>query len=228
MSSRRLQDMSSRRLQDMPSRSLQDMSSRRLQDVFSVTIFRFPSRLQDVFKRSSRRLARCLQDAGKRKIVTLKTFWRNLQDQQMFAGVILLFEIFSPSVFLLPFSIFKLPLWNILERNIKIICLVLAKLKQIRNVIAKFRNRFDESEKNVFKERSIICCFSKSRSHRLSVVFYASAIIEALHYSILDIPLFLGVKWGYFNRRNHWEMFFFAESFPQQKAVTKWWKYSAR
>ena len=217
--------MSSRCLQDMPSRRRQDMSSRRLQDVFNVTIFRLPRRLQDVLrevlKTSSRRL-------GRRKIVTLKTCWRHLQDQQMFARVILLFEIFSPSVFLLPFSIFKLPLWNILERNIKIICLVLARLKQIRNVIAKFRNRFDESEKNVFKERSIICCFSKSRSHRLSVVFYASAIIEALHYSILDIPLFLGVKWGYLNRRNHWEMFFFAESFPQQKAVTKWWKYSER
>ena len=77
MSSRRLQDMSSRHLQDMSSRRLQDMSSRRLQDVFSVTIFRLPKRLQDVlqhvFKTSSRRL-------GRRKIVTLKTCWRRLQD----------------------------------------------------------------------------------------------------------------------------------------------------
>ena len=64
-------------------RGLQDMSSRRLEDVFSVTIFRLPRRLKDVlqevFKTSSRRL-------GRRKIVTLKTCWRPLQDQQMFAG----------------------------------------------------------------------------------------------------------------------------------------------
>ena len=38
------------------------MSSRRLEDVFSVTIFRLPRRL------------------GRRKIVTLKTCWRRLQD----------------------------------------------------------------------------------------------------------------------------------------------------
>ena len=50
MYSRRLQDISSRRLQGMSSRRLQDMSLRRLQDVFSVTIFRLPSRLQDVYK----------------------------------------------------------------------------------------------------------------------------------------------------------------------------------
>ena len=61
-SPRHLQDMSSRRLQDMSSRRLQDMSSRRLQNVFSVTIFRLPRRL------------------GRRKIVTLKTFWRRLED----------------------------------------------------------------------------------------------------------------------------------------------------
>ena len=62
ISSRRLQDMSSRHLQDMSARHLHDMSSRRLQDM------------------SSRRL-------GRRKIVTLKTCWRRLQDQQMFAGI---------------------------------------------------------------------------------------------------------------------------------------------
>ena len=37
---------------------------------------------QDVFKTSSRRL-------GRRKIVMLKTCWRRLQDQQMFAGLVL-------------------------------------------------------------------------------------------------------------------------------------------
>ena len=52
---------------------LQDMSSRRLEDVFSVTIFCLPRLHQDVFKTSSRRL-------GRRKIITLKTCWRRLQD----------------------------------------------------------------------------------------------------------------------------------------------------
>ena len=88
MSSRRLQHMSWRHvfeacLQDMSSRHLQGMSSRRLKEVFSVIIFRLPKRLQDllqdVFKMSSKSL-------GKRKIVTLKTCWRHLQDQQMLAG----------------------------------------------------------------------------------------------------------------------------------------------
>ena len=77
MSSRRLQDMSSRRLQDMSSKRLQDMSSKRLQDVFSVTIARC---LQDFF-------ARCLRDVLEDVIVTLKTCWRRLQDQQMFPGM---------------------------------------------------------------------------------------------------------------------------------------------
>ena len=62
-------------------RRLQDMSSRVfktcLEDVFSATIFRLPRRfedaLRDVFKTSSRRL-------GRRKLVTLKTCWRRLQD----------------------------------------------------------------------------------------------------------------------------------------------------
>ena len=44
-------------------------SSRRLQDVFKTSSRRF----QDVFKTSSRRL-------GRRKIVTLKTCWKRLQD----------------------------------------------------------------------------------------------------------------------------------------------------
>ena len=48
---RPLKDMSSRRLQYMSSSThLQDMSSRRHEDVFSVTVFRLPTRLQDVFK----------------------------------------------------------------------------------------------------------------------------------------------------------------------------------
>ena len=74
MSWRHLQDMSSRLLQDRSSGRLQDMSSRRLQtclqDVFSVTIFRLPRRLCETL---SRRL-------GRRKIVTLRTCWRRLQD----------------------------------------------------------------------------------------------------------------------------------------------------
>ena len=89
--------ISSRRLQDMSSRHIQDMSWISLQDVFSVTIFRLPKRLedvlqdvfktslqdtlQDVFKTSLQDVlktsSRCL---GWREIVTLKTFWRCLQD----------------------------------------------------------------------------------------------------------------------------------------------------
>ena len=70
MSSRRLQDMSSRHLQDMSSRRLQDMSSRRLQDMSSRRLQRknFLSS-----KTSSRRL-------GRRKVVTLQSCWRRLQD----------------------------------------------------------------------------------------------------------------------------------------------------
>ena len=68
--------MSSGRLQEMSLRQLQDMSSRRLEEVFSVTNFRLPRRL------------------GKRKIVTLKTCWRRLQDQQMFAGFVINFIFF--------------------------------------------------------------------------------------------------------------------------------------
>ena len=60
-------------------------SSRRLQHVFSVTILRLPRRLEDVLKTSCkdvlktswRPLARRL---GRRKIVTLKTSWRRLED----------------------------------------------------------------------------------------------------------------------------------------------------
>ena len=84
MSSRRLEGMSSRHHQDMSSRRLQDMSSRRLLDMYS-------RRLQDI---SSRRLQlnnflsskTSSRQLGRRKIVTLKTCWRRLQDQQMFAG----------------------------------------------------------------------------------------------------------------------------------------------
>ena len=66
--------------------SLQDVLKTCLQDVFSVTIFRLTRSLQDVlqdvFKTSSRR-------SGRRKIVTLTTCSRRLQDQQIFAGMIL-------------------------------------------------------------------------------------------------------------------------------------------
>ena len=97
---RRLQDVLEdvkllrwRRVEDVFKTCLQDVFKTCLQDVFSVTIFRLPRRF---FKTSSsRRLcktsSRCL---GRRKIVTLKMFWRRLQDtswrrlqdQQMFAG----------------------------------------------------------------------------------------------------------------------------------------------
>ena len=71
--------MFSRNLQDLSSRSLQDISSRRLQDVFKT-----PCEVP------SRRL-------GRRKIVTLKTYqrrlqdmsWRRLEDQQMFVGLVM-------------------------------------------------------------------------------------------------------------------------------------------
>ena len=102
-SSRHVFKTSSRHVFEMSSRHvfktcLQDMSSRRPQDVFSVTIFCFPRSLKDIFKTSSRRLARCPQDVLKmssrrlwrHKIVTLKTCWRQLQDQQMFAGTFLI------------------------------------------------------------------------------------------------------------------------------------------
>ena len=71
------------------------MSSRRLQDVFSVTIFCLPRRLQDILKTScknvlktfSRRICKMSsRRLGRRKIVTLKTSSRRLEDQQMFAG----------------------------------------------------------------------------------------------------------------------------------------------
>ena len=92
MSSRRLQAMSSRRLQDMSSRRLQDMSWRRLLDVFCVTIFCLPRCLQHVFKTSYKMSSRLLfkmssRRLGRRKIVTLKTCGRRLQDQQRFAGI---------------------------------------------------------------------------------------------------------------------------------------------
>ena len=66
-----------RGLQDMSSRRLQDMSSRRLQrNNFSsskTSSRRLARGLENVFKTSSRRL-------GRRKIVTLKTCWRRLED----------------------------------------------------------------------------------------------------------------------------------------------------
>ena len=77
MFSRCPQDMSSRHLEDMSSRRLQDISSRRLEDVFSVTIFRLPRRLEDVLQVVFKTI---LIRLGRRKIVTLKTGWRRLQN----------------------------------------------------------------------------------------------------------------------------------------------------
>ena len=48
-----------------------------LQDVFSVTIFRLPTRLEDVLKTSRITSWRRL---GWRKTVTMKTYWRRLED----------------------------------------------------------------------------------------------------------------------------------------------------
>ena len=74
-----------------------------------------------------------------------------------------LLRFYFPSVFLnYPFEI-------CLKETLKFCALykhaVWARLEQIRNAIAKFRNSFDVSERNVFKERSIIFCFSKSCLH---------------------------------------------------------------
>ena len=91
MSSRHLQDMSSRHLQDMSSRHLQDMSSRRLQDMSSRRLHRnnFLSS-----KTSSRRLQDVLRDIFKTSWKTKNCYaedvLRRLQDQQMFAGVVVL------------------------------------------------------------------------------------------------------------------------------------------
>ena len=76
-------------------------SSRHVFKTSSRYVFKTSSR--HVFKTSSRRLARCLLDVfatglqnvlktflrrvGRLKIVTLKTYWRRLEDQQTFAGV---------------------------------------------------------------------------------------------------------------------------------------------
>ena len=81
-------ETSRRRLQDMSSRRFQDVfktSSRRLQrNNFSsskTSSGRFARCLQDVFKNSSRRLRKTSsRRLGRRKIVTLKTRWRRLQD----------------------------------------------------------------------------------------------------------------------------------------------------
>ena len=79
-------------LQDIFKTCLLDVFKTCLLDVFKTClpdVFKTSSALQffvfqDVFKtsckRSSRRLGRC-------KFVTLKTCWRRLQDQQMFAGI---------------------------------------------------------------------------------------------------------------------------------------------
>ena len=131
---------------------------------------------------------------------------------------------FPPSVFLLPFSIFQLPFWNMIEKNIKTLCLVQVRLKQIRNVIAKFRNSFDASEKNVFKEKSIILLFQQ-----VQITWFICCVLCFGYYSSIVLYyclIFLFVwelSWGNFNRRNRWGRSFFAENVPEHKAVTKWW-----
>ena len=137
---------------------------------------------------------------------------------------VLLFGIFPPSVFLLPFSIFQLPFWNMIEKNIKTLCLVRVRLKQIRNVNAKFRNSFDVSEKNVFKEKSIILLFQQ-----VQITWFICCVLCFGYYSSIVLYyclIFLFVwelSWGNSNRRNHWGRSFFAENVPEHKAVTKWW-----
>ena len=137
---------------------------------------------------------------------------------------VLLFGIFPPSVFLLPFSIFQLPFWNMIEKSIKTLCLVQVRLKQIRNVIAKFRNSFDASEKNVFKEKSIILLFQQ-----VQITWFICCVLCFGYYSSIVLYyclIFLFVwelSWGNFNRRNRWGRSFFAENVPEHKAVTKWW-----
>ena len=137
---------------------------------------------------------------------------------------VLLFGIFPPSVFLLPFSIFQLPFWNMIEKNIKTLCLVQVRLKQIRNVIAKFRNSFDASEKNVFKEKSIILLFQQ-----VQITWFICCVLCFGYYSSIVLYyclIFLFVwelRWGNFNRRNRWGRSFFTENVPEHKAVTKWW-----
>ena len=137
---------------------------------------------------------------------------------------VLLFGIFPPSVFLLPFSIFQLPFWNMIEKNIKTLCLVRVRLKQIRNVKAKFRNSFDVSEKNVFKEKSIILLFQQ-----VQITWFIWCVLCFGYYSSIVLYyclIFLFVwelSWGNSNRRNRWGRSFFAENVPEHKAVTKWW-----
>ena len=82
-SSRHVFKTSSRHVFETSSRHAFKTSSRHLQeDNFSsskTSSRRLARGLQDIFKTSSRRL-------GIRKTVTLKTCWRRLQDQQMFAA----------------------------------------------------------------------------------------------------------------------------------------------
>ena len=62
-----------------------------LQDVFSVTIFRFLRRLQDVLRdvyKTSWKTKNCYAEGALKTSSrhVLKTFWRRLEDQQMFSG----------------------------------------------------------------------------------------------------------------------------------------------
>ena len=65
------------------------LSPRRLEDVFKKSWRHLARRLQDVFKTFSRRIFKTSwRLLGRRKIVTPKTCWRRLEDQQMFAGLV--------------------------------------------------------------------------------------------------------------------------------------------
>ena len=66
-----------RRLQDV---FPQEMSWSCLQHVFSVTIARLPRRLEDILKTSCKT---CWRRLGRRKIVTLKTSSRRLEDMSL-------------------------------------------------------------------------------------------------------------------------------------------------
>ena len=69
---------------------LQDMSWRCLQQVFGVTILRLPRRLEGVFKTSWKTKNCYAEDVLKTSSRhVFKTSWRRLEDQQMFAGLLL-------------------------------------------------------------------------------------------------------------------------------------------
>ena len=74
-----LQKTSARRLDQDEYIRLTRLQKTSLRRLVKTNIFVLVIRFQDVFNTSSRRFGRC-------KIVTLKKYWRRLQDQQIFAG----------------------------------------------------------------------------------------------------------------------------------------------